>query len=206
MSCCAYPPPSSMIAAVWPVPSASAGKSYTVASEDGVADPWLFRGGFLVTAAATLAMIAAVTHRYTITSRVLAMRPLLWVGTRSYGLYLFHWPIYQMIRGIAGKPLSWQQFLLAMAITVPITELSYHFLEMPIRKRQFAAWWDGLRRRRNPADRKSCASAWRTRQVRKKFEQVHQLISMNITNNAWSARIGPRSDAALGRCSGDRLW
>jgi peptidoglycan/LPS O-acetylase OafA/YrhL len=129
----------------------------TVASEDGVADPWLFRGGFLVTAAATLAMIAAVTHRYTITSRVLAMRPLLWVGTRSYGLYLFHWPIYQMIRGIAGKPLSWQQFLLAMAITVPITELSYHFLEMPIRKRQFAAWWDGLRRRRNPAPRQAMA-------------------------------------------------
>jgi hypothetical protein len=29
---------------------------------------------------------------------------------------------------------------------------------------------------------------------------------MNIANDAWSARIGPRSDAALGRCSGDRLW
>ena len=81
-----------------------------VATVDG-ADPWLFRGGFLVTAVATMLLIAAVTHRYTITSRVLALRPLLWIGTRSYGLYLFHWPIYQIIRKVAGIPLTWPQFV-----------------------------------------------------------------------------------------------
>ena len=92
-------------------------------------------------------LIAAVTHRYTITSRVLALRPLLWIGTRSYGLYLFHWPIYQIIRKVAGIPLTWPQFVVAMVVTVPITELSYRFLEMPIRRREFGGWWDGLRRR-----------------------------------------------------------
>jgi peptidoglycan/LPS O-acetylase OafA/YrhL len=125
----------------------------TVVSEDGYADPWLFRGGFLITAIATLAMVAAVTHRYTLSGRLLAMRPLLWVGTRSYGLYLFHWPIYQIIRKVAGIPLSLTQFIVAMAVTVTITELSYRFLEMPVRKRQFVAWWDGLRRRPSPAPR-----------------------------------------------------
>ena len=55
---------------------------------------------------ATLMMIAAVTHRYALTGRILAIRPLLWVGTRSYGLYLFHWPIYQIIRKVAGCPVD----------------------------------------------------------------------------------------------------
>ena len=42
---------------------------------------------------------------------------LLWIGTRSYGLYLYHWPIYQVIRKVAGHPLSFGEFALAVAIT-----------------------------------------------------------------------------------------
>ena len=109
-----------------------------VASDRRQADPWLFRGGFLVTAVATLAMIAAVTHRYTLTGRVLSIRPLLWIGTRSYGLYLFHWPIYQIIRKVAGVPLTWPQFVVRDAGHGRRSpSCSYRFLEMPIRKRQF---------------------------------------------------------------------
>ena len=131
----------------------------SVANEEGEASAWLFRGGFLVTAIATLMMIAAVTHRYAFTGRVLSIRPLLWIGTRSYGLYLFHWPIYQIIRGVAGVPLTWGQFAAAMVVTVVITELSYRLLEMPIRRREFGLWWDGLRRRANPGPRQAMAMA-----------------------------------------------
>ena len=61
-------------------------------------DPWLFRGGFLLTGICTIAIIAAATHRRAYIGRLLGIRPLHWVGTRSYGLYLYHWPIYQIIR------------------------------------------------------------------------------------------------------------
>jgi hypothetical protein len=44
-----------------------------------------------------------------------------------------------------------------MAVTVVITELSYRLLEMPIRRREFWAWWDGLRRRGNPGPRQAMA-------------------------------------------------
>ncbi len=60
------------------------------------------------------------------------------MGTRSYGLYLFSWPIYQIIRGEAGQALTLQQFVLAMVITIPITEASYRFIEMPIRQGRLA--------------------------------------------------------------------
>jgi peptidoglycan/LPS O-acetylase OafA/YrhL len=108
---------------------------YLIGPDGG--DPWLFRGGFLLCAIATLMMIAAVTHERAFTPRVLSIPVLLWIGTRSYGLYLYHWPIYQMIRNIAGNHLKFHEFVLAMAATCVVTEASYRLIETPIRKRTF---------------------------------------------------------------------
>jgi hypothetical protein len=66
---------------------------------------------------------------------------------RSYGLYLFHWPIYQIIREQAGAPLSNQEFVLAMVITIAITEASYRFVETPVRKQRLGRWWRRVRQR-----------------------------------------------------------
>ncbi|MFZ4721437.1 MAG: acyltransferase family protein, partial [Ilumatobacteraceae bacterium] len=65
---------------------------------DSSYDPWLYRGGLFLVGLCTVATIAAATHRRSWIGRLLGVRPLHWVGTRSYGLYLFHWPIYQIIR------------------------------------------------------------------------------------------------------------
>jgi peptidoglycan/LPS O-acetylase OafA/YrhL len=112
------------------------------------ANPWLFRGGFFLCGIATLMMIAAVTHERAATSRVLSLPVLLWIGTRSYGLYLYHWPIYQLIRNIAGNHLKLWEFVFAMIVTGIVTELSYRYVETPIRKGTLGA---SLRRiRRSP--------------------------------------------------------
>jgi peptidoglycan/LPS O-acetylase OafA/YrhL len=116
-------------------------------------DPWLFRGGFLVAAVLTLLVIAAVTHQRSLMGPLLGNPVFLWVGTRSYGLYLYHWPIYQMIRGVAGNPLTLNEFAIAMVLTAFVTEVSYRFVETPIRTGQVGAWWAGLRRSRDPLPR-----------------------------------------------------
>ncbi|RLE20101.1 MAG: hypothetical protein DRJ50_11285 [Actinobacteria bacterium] len=108
-------------------------------------DPFLFRGGFFVTDLATLAVIAAVTHTRAYTSRALSSPVLLWIGTRSYGLYLYHWPIYQLIRNIAGKHMKFHEFVVAMILTVIVTELSYRFIETPIRKGTLRESWNRIR-------------------------------------------------------------
>ena len=97
------------------------------------ADGRLFRGGLFGAGILTLLIIAAVTHRGSAANRLLGGTVLIWIGTRSYGLYLFHWPIYQIIRNVAGNSLRLHEFLLAMIPTLIITELSYRFVETPIR-------------------------------------------------------------------------
>jgi hypothetical protein len=103
----------------------------------------LFRGGFLLTGLCTLAVIAAVTHGGSLTGKLLGNKVLNWVGTRSYGLYLYHWPIYQMIRKEAGLALTVPKFVLAIAITMVVAEASYRFVEMPVRRREFLARFSG---------------------------------------------------------------
>src|SRR4029077_11428009 len=111
-------------------------------------DPWLFRGGFFLTDVPTLMEIAAVTHQRARMGRLLGNPVFNWVGTRSYGLYLFHWPIYQIIRSQAGVQMSLSQWLWAMAFTLPITEASYRFIEVPIRHGRLSEWLRGDRRPR----------------------------------------------------------
>ncbi|MDQ3469293.1 MAG: acyltransferase, partial [Actinomycetota bacterium] len=122
-------------------------------------DPLLFRGGLLWTGLATLAVMAAVTHRGSKAGPLLGGSVLLWIGTRSYGLYLYHWPVYQGIRRVAGVGLTLPQFLLAMAITVPITEASYRFVETPIRTGRVSVGWRRLQARRDPVPRRIIAGA-----------------------------------------------
>ena len=111
-------------------------------------NPWLFRGGFFLTGIATLMVIAAVTHQRAMMGRLLGNPAFNWVGTRSYGLYVYHWPIYQIIRGHAGVGMTMSEWVIAMAITVPIAEASYRYIEMPIRQGRFGEWLRGDRRPR----------------------------------------------------------
>jgi len=101
-----------------------------------------------------LMVTAAVTHSRTLTGKLLGNPVLLWVGTRSYGLYLYHWPIYQAIRKVAGNPLSVTEFVLAMIATGVITEISYRVIETPIRRGTVRQWWRRLREPVNAAPRR----------------------------------------------------
>ena len=109
------------------------GTMYLTEKGGSVYNPWLFRGGFFVVGIASLMMIAGVTHQLGSSGKLLGNRVLLWIGTRSYGLYLYHWPIYQFIRKQASIEMTPVQIGVAMAIALPVTELSYRFIETPIR-------------------------------------------------------------------------
>ena len=126
--------------------------SLHLVTSTGAADPRLFRGGMFLASFATLVVIAAVAHRGAAANRLLGNRLFVWIGTRSYGLYLYHWPIYQFIRKTAGNKLTVGEFALAMVATVLVTEISYRLIETPIRRGRLGVVFRRARmnRRRGP--------------------------------------------------------
>ncbi len=111
-------------------------------------DPFLYHGGFALVALATAAAIAAVVHpRARLFGAVLSWKPLRWLGTRSYGLYLWHWPIFSLTRPQLDLPLDGLPLLaLRLGATLLLSELSYRLVETPIRTGALVRSWRAYRR------------------------------------------------------------
>ena len=105
--------------------------------------PGLYRGGFLMVAALTAVLIATLVHPATgALTRFLGNPLFRWIGLRSYGLYLWHWPIIVFTRPRFDVTLSgWQLDAIRLALTLVITELSYTYIETPIRHGALGRAW-----------------------------------------------------------------
>ena len=94
---------------------------------------------------ASAVLIAVVVHPIAGGARaVFGSRPLVEIGKRSYGLYLWTWPISRIVGAYVG---SASKFLLAMAIAIPVNELCYRLIETPIRRGALGRWWKQRERR-----------------------------------------------------------
>jgi peptidoglycan/LPS O-acetylase OafA/YrhL len=115
---------------------------WTFASVDEFSTP-LYRFGFAAVALVT-AVVVAVATRPGLAATVLGWAPLRVVGQRSYGLYLWHWPVVCFTRpGLDVNLDGWRLLLLRFALTVVLTETSYRFVEQPVRR---LGWREGWRR------------------------------------------------------------
>jgi peptidoglycan/LPS O-acetylase OafA/YrhL len=102
---------------------------------DGVDSRWLFTGGlFAHSLAAALLIGACVRAPRTVVARVLAWRPLRWLGLISYSLYLWHWPVFVLLSPQRG----WIRTAAAYALAIGLAALSKYLVEDPIR---FRATW-----------------------------------------------------------------
>ena len=96
--------------------------------------PWTFTGGFLVFAVAVAAMLlSVVAHPRGLLARVLSTAPLVFIGKLSYGIYLWHWPVYIWLSPERTGLSSWPLLAVRLAVTMVLAGLSYKFVELPIR-------------------------------------------------------------------------
>ncbi len=95
----------------------------------------MYRGGFFVAAIATALVIQGVISG-TVLATALSWRPLVALGTVSYGVYLWHWPIYLML-GTEEPGAGFLSQLWAFVLTIFVAALSFVALERPIRKGRF---------------------------------------------------------------------
>jgi peptidoglycan/LPS O-acetylase OafA/YrhL len=95
-------------------------------------DPMLFRGALLLHASLTAIVIACALQAGWF-ARVLSVRPLVELGKISYGVYVFHWPIFQWIDGRADGRTGWSLFAVRMVVTLAVSVASYRLIEQPMR-------------------------------------------------------------------------
>lgn len=101
----------------------------------GEFSPGLYRGGFLLLALVVAVLIAAATHPASPLGPLLGRQPLRWLGQRSYGIYLWHWPVFMVLRPGLDTPLDGSALVIVrLGLTLAIAEVSYRFVEMPIRR------------------------------------------------------------------------
>ncbi len=96
---------------------------------------FLYRGGFLVLSILTVILVIVAAHPGLKFGFRLGNPVLKWFGDRSYGIYLWHWPIFVLMR--SGIDIQWPDpilFIVKIAIVLVISDLSYRFVEMPIRQ------------------------------------------------------------------------
>ena len=93
----------------------------------------------LVSILSLVAVMVAVHPASVGFRRIMSWSPLVEMGKRSYGLYLWSWPIFVILGATTG---SVSKFLWAMMLTVVVAEASYRYLETPVRKGAFGRWWN----------------------------------------------------------------
>jgi peptidoglycan/LPS O-acetylase OafA/YrhL len=101
-----------------------------------------YEGGFFLIGLATAGVIlAAVGAPRSLVPRFLALAPLRYIGRISYGLYIWHWPLFICLdharTGLSGYGL----FSLRVVVTFAVAVVSYHLVEQPIRRGSFLRNW-----------------------------------------------------------------
>ena len=126
--------------------------------------PTLYRIAFPLAGIFGTAILISIVHPASRFAPLLRNRVLLWIGERSYAIYLWHWVIFQISRpqvDLDGE--NWALFLLRILLVLAMADISLRLVELPIRSGAVAYWFGGMK--------------YRTKAVRKKQKLAVALIT-----------------------------
>lgn len=110
--------------------------------------PTLYKIAFPLAGLCGAAIIMSVVHPASRFAPVLQNPVFLWIGERSYAIYLWHWVIFQVTRpsvDLAGK--EWALYSLRILIVLALSDISLRYVELPIRRGVIQYWFKGLKYR-----------------------------------------------------------
>jgi peptidoglycan/LPS O-acetylase OafA/YrhL len=110
--------------------------------------PTLYKIAFPLAALFGASIIMSVVHPASRFAPILQSPVLVWIGQRSYAIYLWHWIIFQVTRpsvDLAGQ--MWALYALRILIVFALADISLRFVEQPIRRGALKNWTTGLKYR-----------------------------------------------------------
>ncbi|CAB4583650.1 unannotated protein [freshwater metagenome] len=111
-------------------------------------NPSLYRLAFPLAGIFGCAIIMSVVHPASRFAPVLTTPVFLWIGKRSYAVYLWHWIIFQVTRptvDLTGQP--WALYALRLLIVFALADISLRWVELPFRNDQVSSWFRGMKYR-----------------------------------------------------------
>ena len=128
-----------------------------------------YYGGTLLVSVIAAVAVAALLVPQTWGDKVLSLKPLTWIGKRSYAIYLWHYPIVEILNPRnATVPRAWWQIVLQLVLVVAVAEASYELVEKP-----FAHGLGGLRDKLKPEKLKAALKDLRAKGPRKDAGRGH---------------------------------
>jgi peptidoglycan/LPS O-acetylase OafA/YrhL len=116
----------------------------------GQYSPFLYRGGLVLLGLATAAVMAAAACPGSLMAATLGWRPLRWLGVRSYGIYLWHYPVI-VLTSPASSTEDLPRAAAQVAASIALAALSWRFIEEPVRHGAVGRAWRQLRTRPLPS-------------------------------------------------------
>ena len=102
---------------------------------------WLYHGGLTVGGLAVAAVIGhATSGTSSVTARLLGLPPLVWLGRISYGVYLWHWPLFAFLTAGRLGAGGWRLLAVRCAATLAVAVVSYFAIELPVRRIRRWRW------------------------------------------------------------------
>ncbi len=106
---------------------------------------FLYPYGIVLLSVATVAVVAVAAHPATRIGRLLGWGPLLWLGVRSYAIYLWHEPIIVLTTPASSRGPDLVRAAAQVAAAIGLAALSWRYIEQPIRHGALGRFWDRLR-------------------------------------------------------------
>jgi len=177
-------------------------------------DPTLYKLAFPLAGIFGCAIITSVVHPASRFAPILSSRIMVWIGERSYAIYLWHWIVFQITRpafDLEGSP--WALFTLRILLVLALSDISLRFVELPIRTGALEYWFKGMK--------------YRTKEVRRrqKFLLTVGAISLitittfastnaintnsraqNVLTTELEEAITPTSDSSTASTASKGLW
>ena len=111
-------------------------------------DPTLYKLAFPLAGLFGCAIITSIVHPASRFAPILSSKPFVWIGERSYAIYLWHWVVFQVTRpdyDLEGS--QWALYALRVLIVFALADISLRLVELPVRTGLIDYWFKGMKYR-----------------------------------------------------------